>query len=236
MGRKQFLQSRAGNRSKVAIRTPIVLDKRFFVAPNSARSSGLTPHKRPLGQHSKFCVRLFESITPLCALNGQSCSFWRRVGWPTSTFESIARVRLSTLSVSDRESFGLRRYPTVRWAREEWTRSPSYRSTYMRPLFTLLLCALCLSRSSTAQLEAVTVPMIDKTGAASPFQVSGRLLLQEAVHGNQLELSWGQKVAGCPTHRALCDEWALRLTPIIQPQGRSAPFTGVWERIIQARA
>jgi len=31
----------------------------------SARSSGLTPHKRPLGQHSKFCVRQFEFIT-LC--------------------------------------------------------------------------------------------------------------------------------------------------------------------------
>jgi hypothetical protein len=75
MGRKQFLQSRAGNWSKVAMRTPLVLGKRYFVAPKSARSSGLTPHKRPLG-HSKFCVRQFESITPLRALNGQFCSFW----------------------------------------------------------------------------------------------------------------------------------------------------------------
>ena len=65
----------------------------------------------------------------------------------------------------------------------------------MRLRFTLLLCALCLSRSSAAQMEVITVPLIDKTGAASPFQVSGRLLLQEAVHGNQLEWSWGQKVA-----------------------------------------
>jgi hypothetical protein len=74
MGRKQFLQSRAGNWSKVAMRTS-VLGNRFFVAPKSARSSGSTPHKRPLGQHSKFCVTQFESITPLYALNGQFCSF-----------------------------------------------------------------------------------------------------------------------------------------------------------------
>jgi len=65
----------------------------------------------------------------------------------------------------------------------------------MRIPFIFLLCALCLSRSSAAQLEAITVPVIDKSGAASPFQVSGRFLLQEAVHGNQLEWSWGQKVA-----------------------------------------
>jgi hypothetical protein len=65
----------------------------------------------------------------------------------------------------------------------------------MRIPFTLLLCALCLSRSSAAQLETVTVPLVDKTGPASPFQVNGKFLLQEAVHGNQLEWSWGQKVA-----------------------------------------
>ena len=66
MGRKQFLQSRAGNWSNVAMRTSLVLGNGFFVASKSARSSGLTPHKRPLGQHSKFCVRQFEFIT-LCA-------------------------------------------------------------------------------------------------------------------------------------------------------------------------
>jgi len=77
----------------------------------------------------------------------------------------------------------------------EWGGSPSYRSTYMRLLFTLLLCALCLSGSSAAQPEVIAVPLIDKTGAASPFEVSGSLLLQETVHGSQLEWSWGQKVA-----------------------------------------
>jgi hypothetical protein len=47
--------------------------------PKSARSSGLTPHKRPLGQHSKFCVRLFEFIRLRYAPNVQFCSFWRRL-------------------------------------------------------------------------------------------------------------------------------------------------------------
>ncbi len=65
----------------------------------------------------------------------------------------------------------------------------------MRLRCTLLLCALCLSRSSTAQTEVIPVPLIDRTGAASPFEVSGSLSLQESVHGNQLEWSWGQKVA-----------------------------------------
>jgi hypothetical protein len=66
MGREQFLQTRAGNWSKIAmLAPPLVLGKRFFAAPKSARSSRLTPHKSSLGQHSKFCVRQFESIT-LC--------------------------------------------------------------------------------------------------------------------------------------------------------------------------
>jgi hypothetical protein len=65
----------------------------------------------------------------------------------------------------------------------------------MKLRLSLLLFALCLSRSSTAQVEAITVPLIDKTGVASPFEVSGSLLLREAVHGNQLEWSWEQKVA-----------------------------------------
>jgi hypothetical protein len=44
-------------------------------------------------------------------------------------------------------------------------------------------------------MEVIAVPLIDKSGAASPFEVIGSLLLREAVHGNQLEWSWGQKVA-----------------------------------------
>jgi len=73
--------------------------------------------------------------------------------------------------------------------------SPSYRSTYMKILLTFLVCAFCLSRFSAAQLETITIPLIDKTGAASPFEAGGRFLLEEATHGNQLEWSWGEKVA-----------------------------------------
>ena len=75
MGREQFLQTRAGNWSKIAmLAPPLVLGKRFFAAPKSARSSRLTPHKSSLGQHSKFCVRQLKPIAPLRAPNGQSCS------------------------------------------------------------------------------------------------------------------------------------------------------------------
>jgi hypothetical protein len=79
MGRKQFLQSRAGNWSKVAMRTSLVLCNRFFVAPKICSDLGINPHKRPLGQHSKFCARQFESISRLRAPNGQFCSFRRRL-------------------------------------------------------------------------------------------------------------------------------------------------------------
>jgi len=65
----------------------------------------------------------------------------------------------------------------------------------MRLRCTLLLCALCLSRFSTAQTGVIPVPLIDRTGAASPFEVSGSLLLREAVHANQSEWSWGENVA-----------------------------------------
>jgi hypothetical protein len=65
----------------------------------------------------------------------------------------------------------------------------------MRLRCTLLLCALCLPRFSTAQTEVIPVPLIDNSGADSPFEVSGSLLLREAVRGNQLEWSWGENVA-----------------------------------------
>lgn len=64
----------------------------------------------------------------------------------------------------------------------------------MRSCLVFLLSALCLSSAALAQ-EVLTVPLVDKTGASSPFQVSGRLLLREAVQANELEWSWGENVA-----------------------------------------
>jgi hypothetical protein len=43
MGRKQFLQSRAGNWSKVAMRTSLVLGNRFFVALKICSVLGINP-------------------------------------------------------------------------------------------------------------------------------------------------------------------------------------------------
>ena len=65
----------------------------------------------------------------------------------------------------------------------------------MRIPFVLLLCALCLSRPAVSQPETITVPLLDKSEIGSPFQVSGRFVLEESLHGNQLEWSWAQKVA-----------------------------------------
>ncbi len=64
----------------------------------------------------------------------------------------------------------------------------------MRLRFIFLLLALCSSISCALAQEVLVVPLIDKTGAGSPFEVSGRLLLKEVVRANQLEWSWGQKV------------------------------------------
>jgi hypothetical protein len=65
----------------------------------------------------------------------------------------------------------------------------------MKKLFAFFLFSVCLSQHSAAQTETITVPVVDKTGAASPFQVSGGSVLQETLHGNELEWSWGQRVA-----------------------------------------
>ena len=60
----------------------------------------------------------------------------------------------------------------------------------MRSCLIFLLSSLC---AALAQ-EVLTVPLVDKTGAGNPFQVSGRLLLSEAVRANELEWSWGENV------------------------------------------
>ena len=59
MGREQLLQTRAGNGSKVATWHPfLVSGKKFFQPPTYGLKPKLSPHKRPLGMHSTFWVRL----------------------------------------------------------------------------------------------------------------------------------------------------------------------------------
>lgn len=65
----------------------------------------------------------------------------------------------------------------------------------MKILLAFLVCALCLCQFSAAQLKTIAVPLTDKTGSPSPFEVSGGFLFQDAIHGNQLEWSWGEKVS-----------------------------------------
>jgi hypothetical protein len=56
-------------------------------------------------------------------------------------------------------------------------------------------CALFVCPSSGLQQDVFSVPIQTKSGADTPLQVSGKLTLQESARGNELEWSWGEKVA-----------------------------------------
>jgi hypothetical protein len=62
------------------------------------------------------------------------------------------------------------------------------------PLFFMLLVVLFLAQTLNAQPQSINVPLVDKTEVGSPFEVSGRVSLQETVAGNQVQWSWGQHV------------------------------------------
>jgi hypothetical protein len=59
MGREQFLHTRAGNWSKVAMWHPLLaLGRKSFELTTYTLKSESSPHKRPLGTHSTFWVRV----------------------------------------------------------------------------------------------------------------------------------------------------------------------------------
>jgi hypothetical protein len=64
----------------------------------------------------------------------------------------------------------------------------------MRTCFVCLLCALYLPASPALSQDVLTVPLVDKGEAGSPFAVSGNAFLREVVRGNELEWAWGEKV------------------------------------------
>jgi hypothetical protein len=61
----------------------------------------------------------------------------------------------------------------------------------------VFLCVLCLVQLSAAQhKERINVPFVDNTLQGSPFELTtGRVVLEETAAGNQLQSSWGEKVA-----------------------------------------
>jgi len=64
----------------------------------------------------------------------------------------------------------------------------------MKYWYVLSLCTLSIFSAFTLQQDAFSVPIVDKSGAGTPFEVSGKLTLRESVRANELEWSWGEKV------------------------------------------
>ena len=64
----------------------------------------------------------------------------------------------------------------------------------MRFRLIVSLCALCLFPSAALEQEVFSVPIADKSSAGAPFEVSGKLTLQESQQADKVEWSWGEKV------------------------------------------
>ncbi len=65
----------------------------------------------------------------------------------------------------------------------------------MRFCLAVPLCALCLFPSMALQQEVFSAPIVDKSDTGGPFQVIGKVTLQESMRVNELAWSWGEKVA-----------------------------------------
>jgi hypothetical protein len=61
-------------------------------------------------------------------------------------------------------------------------------------LFAISLEILCLLPSHALQQGVFSAPVIDKSSAGAPFEVSGKVAVRESLRANQLEWSWGEKV------------------------------------------
>jgi hypothetical protein len=90
----------------------------------------------------------------------------------------------------------------------------------MRLHFAVSLCVLCSCPSSALQQNVFSVPLVDRSGAGTPFQVDGKVTLRESARGNELEWSWGEKV----DVRNVSDKAVLLFVATITEGGRhSAP-------------
>jgi len=58
----------------------------------------------------------------------------------------------------------------------------------------VMLYTLCVLPSAALQQGLFSVPIVDKSGAGAPLEVSGTLTLRESLRANELEWSWGEKV------------------------------------------
>src|ERR1700730_14758394 len=70
--------------------------------------------------------------------------------------------------------------------------SPS--ELFMRLLTLSALCLTLLSRASLGQQKAIDVPFDNTTAPGSPFEVTGKVLVQETIAGNEVSSMWEQNV------------------------------------------
>ena len=91
----------------------------------------------------------------------------------------------------------------------------------MRLHFTISLFVLCLCPSLALQQD-FSVPILDKSGAGTPFQVDGKLTLRESTRANELEWSWGEKV----TVKNVSDKAMVLFVATIVEIGRHSPPVG----------
>lgn len=64
----------------------------------------------------------------------------------------------------------------------------------MRLSIAVSFCALFLCSPPALPQDVFSVPVVDKSGAGAPLEVSGKATLRESARANALEWSWGEKV------------------------------------------
>jgi len=86
----------------------------------------------------------------------------------------------------------------------------------------VLLFALCLYSFPCLPQDVFSVPIVDKSDAGAPFEVSGGATLREFALSNQLDWSWGEKVA----IRNISDKKILLFVATITEIGRHSVSSG----------
>jgi hypothetical protein len=92
----------------------------------------------------------------------------------------------------------------------------------MRFFFAVMLCTLYLFPSAALPQDLFSVPIVDKSGAGTPLEVSGTLKLRESLRANELEWSWGEKVAV----KNVSDKAILLFVATITEVGRRSSSNG----------
>ncbi|MFZ0732475.1 MAG: hypothetical protein WAM79_09140 [Candidatus Sulfotelmatobacter sp.] len=96
----------------------------------------------------------------------------------------------------------------------------------MRFCVAVVLYTLYLFPSAALQQSLFSGPIVDKSGAGAPLEVSGTLTLQESLRANELEWSWGEKVAVKNVSEKAILLFGATITEVgrySSPDGRRAP-------------